>query len=701
VANGKAKFQLRRDAMTEQEGHPNEAPVESWKEIAAYLKRDVRTVKRWEKSEGLPVHRQMHQARSSVYAYPSELDSWKIDREPRLNAPILVTPWRRATAALGFALAVLLALGTVASGPILTPTRAAAQQFEGMVTRQVWAAPWEDFLGAATRDGRYLTLQDGRSENLAVHDLATGQKRRLTDKDPRSLEFALASVPSPDGKEVVYGWYNKDNFYDLRIVGLEGSKPRVLYANPELAFLQPTDWSPDGKNILAIFNRKDKSNQMVLVSVRDGSLRVLKAFDRESPGQGRFSPDGRYVVYHLPQQARSNAHDIFLLAVDGGREMPLVRHPANDVVFDWTPDGKRILFGSDRSGTMGAWWIQIADGKPKGTPDLVKPDLGQDVWPMGFTQDGSYYFSVRTRMSDVYIAELDLATGRLLATPRPATQRFVGTNSNPDWSSDGRQLLYLSQRGPGWWGTRAICVRDAESGEVRELASKLERVVSARWSPDGRSLLARASVKDDGFPICRIDVQTGDFERVVQKALGTPPIWSRDGKAIFYYRWNNTAKTASIVARDLATGQEKELYSVVESSMFWSGVALSRDGQQLAFAVRDPETRSKILRALPAAGGEARDLLRGVQLPFPGSVAWSPDGQSVLFVKQPSPGDSKTELWLIPAQGGEPRKLDLTAENMRELSVHPDGRRIAFPAGQNEQAVWVMENFLPAQKASK
>lgn len=396
---------------------------------------------------------------------------------------------------------------------------AAAAKPSGIITRQVWAGAAEDLLGAPTRDGRYLTLQDGESLDLAVRDLATGQKRRLTNKDPRSFEFALLSVPSPDGKEVAYAWYNKDNFFDLRIVGLDGSKPRVLYSNAELAYLEPTDWSPDGKNILAIFYGKDKSNQIVLVSVTDGSVWVLKTFDRESPGRARFSPDGRHIVYDFPQRPRSNEGDVFQLAVDGGRETPLVQHPANDVVFDWTPDGKRILFGSDRSGTMGAWWIQIADGKPNGTPELVKPDLGQDVWPMGFTRDGSYYYAIRTGMSEVYIAELDLATGKLLAAPSPATQRFVGSNSKPDWSSDGRQLLYLSQRGPGAWGARAICVRDAESGEVRELASKLDRVVSARWSPDGRSLLASARVEND-FLICRIDVETGDFERSCKRPWG-------------------------------------------------------------------------------------------------------------------------------------------------------------------------------------
>src|SRR5687767_2854586 len=49
--------------------------LDSWKAIAAYLKRDERTVRRWEK-EGLPVHRHVHAKKASVYAYPSEIDAW-------------------------------------------------------------------------------------------------------------------------------------------------------------------------------------------------------------------------------------------------------------------------------------------------------------------------------------------------------------------------------------------------------------------------------------------------------------------------------------------------------------------------------------------------------------------------------------------------------------------------------------------------
>src|ERR1700742_632462 len=64
-------------------GKPPEDRLDSWKEIAAYLNRDVTTVQRWEKREEMPVHRHLHDKRGSVYALPSELDGWLERRKPR------------------------------------------------------------------------------------------------------------------------------------------------------------------------------------------------------------------------------------------------------------------------------------------------------------------------------------------------------------------------------------------------------------------------------------------------------------------------------------------------------------------------------------------------------------------------------------------------------------------------------------------
>jgi hypothetical protein len=64
---------------------PLDDRLDSWKEIAAYLHRDVTTVQRWEKREGMPVHRHLHDRMGSVYAFGSELDTWLQSRRMRLE----------------------------------------------------------------------------------------------------------------------------------------------------------------------------------------------------------------------------------------------------------------------------------------------------------------------------------------------------------------------------------------------------------------------------------------------------------------------------------------------------------------------------------------------------------------------------------------------------------------------------------------
>ncbi len=88
-------------------------------------------------------------------------------------------------------------------------------------------------------------------------------------------------------------------------------------------------------------------------------------------------------------------------------------------------------------------------------------------------------------------------------------------------------------------------------------------------------------------------------------------------------------------------------------------------------------------------------------IPYRRGLAWTPDGHHLLFGKPrqtDSPQEQTIELWRIPAEGGEPQRLGLAMENLRDVTVHPDGRRIAFSAGKEGAEVWVLENFLPKPK---
>jgi Tol biopolymer transport system component len=568
--------------------------------------------------------------------------------------------------------------------------------------RQVWAGLAEDLIGGVTRDGRYLTLQDWPSENIGVRDLLTGQKRLLTHKDPRSHEFASLSVPSPDGRLVAYAWYNKDSITDLRLVGMDGSNPRVLAADTEYKEAEPTDWSPDGTHVLTVFYKKRGGSRLALVSVADGSVRVLRTFDLSGPSRARFSPDGRYVAYDIQQSPGSAKYDVFALAVESGREFAVVQHPANDILFDWTLDGTRLLFGSDRAGTMGVWWVKVTGGEPGGAAEVVRPDIGQNVRPLGFTRDGSYYYRVQTNLSDVFLTELDFATGRVLSPPALAAQRFAGANSGPAWSPDGQRLLYHSRRGSGaGWGAVALCIRDTASGDVREVPTRLETIARAGWFPDSQSLLAIVQTASSWPAQFHINIETGESEPVeLFRVAGIGGAgWTRDGKTLFFQRWGSSGKGSAIVARDVAIGKEREVHSLAGPAVYISSPMVSPDDRHVAVAVNEfDESRSKAVIVVSVAGGEAQTVVRDTRFPWPPPIAWAPDSRGVLFVKQPNPDDQRTELWIAPLGGGEPRKLDLAAPSMRDLSVHPDGRHVAFTSGGDRSEVWVMENFLHPTK---
>src|SRR6185437_5386638 len=107
--------------------------------------------------------------------------------------------------------------------------------------------------------------------------------------------------------------------------------------------------------------RTDRTAQIGLISVRDGSLRVLKSVDWRGAKRLLFSPDGKYLGYDLPESDGSQQRDIFVMAIDGSREIPAVIHRGQDTMMGWSPDGKRLLFASDRTGSMDLWSLPFAE----------------------------------------------------------------------------------------------------------------------------------------------------------------------------------------------------------------------------------------------------------------------------------------------------------------------------------------------------
>jgi Tol biopolymer transport system component len=582
--------------------------------------------------------------------------------------------------------------------------------------KQVWTGPDVDINGKISPNGKYLSYVDWSTGDLAVLEIETGKKRRLTNKGPwtKSSDFALFSTWSPDSVQVAYEWITQNitdlrnvgrftggGFIDLRIIGLDGSKHRVLFQDENIVYLHPIDWSSDGKYILTGFSRKDQTNHIGLISIADGSLRVIKSFGKLGPSKINFSPDGHYVVYSLPPQEGAAQNDIYLLSVDGSYETPLIKHPADDLLVGWAPDGKNILFISDRSGSLDLWAVRVAEGKLMGEPELIKKDTGR-LWPMGFTNESSLFYWVDTSMEDVYIATLDLEKGKSTAPPTRASQRFMGSNNYPDWSPDGKYLAFVSVRlpGPDRIGSRVLCILSLETGKQRELSLQLKSLGRLRWSPDGRSILFSGTDIKDRAGLYTVNPQTGETTLLWQREPETRILgieWAPDGKEIFFAHIDWPKKISHILRYDLATRQQKEIYRQNVPTILRI-FALSPDGKQLAFE------ESNCLRVIAADGGEARDLLKVQPQEGLSSLAWTIDGKEIIFSKALSPAklqEQTRELWRIPADGGEPQKLGLAMDRIEDLRVHPDGQRLAFSSQTWSTEIWVMENFLKKAKESK
>jgi len=561
-----------------------------------------------------------------------------------------------------------------------------------VVTRQIWTGAQVAYFAANSPDGRLLSFADQMTGNLAVHDLLTGNDRPLTGKSGwnESDEFAEYSTFSPDGKRVAYAWFNKGR-YDLRVVAMEpsGSSPRILYANDDVEWIAPTDWSADRRWIAVNIERKDGSTQIGLINAADGALRVLTSVEWSPSSRMYFSPDSRYLALSKPDRESSLQRDVYVMAIDGSREIPVVVHPANDLAVGWSPDGKHLLFSSDRNGPTAIYAIGFEDGRPKGNPRQLHSDIGQGR-TIGISRSGTLFFALLPGSRDLLTTTVDFSAGRTIKPPTPAVHQFVGTNYQPDWSPDGRYLSYASY---GMRDRTVLKIHDAQTGDTRELVPRLRQFNFARWSPDGRSFVAQGTDMKGRQGVFRIDAKTAEIEAL---ELSTPggnmgiPQWSPDGKRVYFIRRpDHSGNDASLVERDLSTGSDRELLSHAVINWF----SPAPNGKSLVVDTVISPGKERAISIVNTEGGAPRDLLRpgsGFQAPY-----WTPDGGLILLRKS---GD----LWAIQPTGGEPRKIDLGATRILDFRVHPDGRQIAFTTrNDTPQEVWAMENVSLVLTAKK
>jgi Tol biopolymer transport system component len=331
-----------------------------------------------------------------------------------------------------------------------------------------------------------------------------------------------------------------------------------------------------------------------------------------------------------------------------------------------------------------------------GDPARIYGNLG-DVIPVGFANDGSYFYEVYSRWVNNYVAEIDPKTSKPLGV---ITEPLVGYNRSLDWSSDGRHLVYVSvestPEGPGAF-LGLLRIRGLETGVDRMVPCDLLGVVDVRWSPDGKALLVSGFKKRE---VIDFRMKTGLYlvnpETAATQCLADEPDqriiigeWTPDGKGIYFVRGD------SLFSYDLHSGREKEIFSQAQLTGL---LALCPDGRGLVLGAKNPREGSEALLLVDLSNGSSRQLVSYPEANVVrGLFDWSPDGKFLCYLKREERG---TSLCRIDLQTETPEKIWETEKRVQDLRFHPNGREIVFAETHHETMIWVMENLLPENSES-
>ena len=582
-----------------------------------------------------------------------------------------------------------------------TNNKVAESNPESMTLHKVWLGSVTIGWGAVSPNGRFISYPDDKTMNLAIRELSTGKTTVLTNdaaEDP--VQFNMGSVTSPDNKQIAYVWYN--NNHEIRLIDIDDPEPKLLYGN-QGDDVYPCNWSPDGKTIYAkSYLNETGQCQILAITVSTGEVKVLKTFDFFYWLQLWVSPDNQYIAYEFPNITNGEISDtdIHLISTDGKHETTLIKHPANDQILGWFPGKNQILFKSDRSGTWDTWTVSVLNGKVTGEPKRLLTEIGEHASSMGFTDSGTFYYSLVSRVFNASTVPIDLTGGELkseLAKP------LLGSFREAEWSPDGKSIALIKEL----WSLnrRQLIILDVETGKEHEMADWMN-VGHLFWTPDSKSVLVigyderKVEEGRNNGGMYTIDVQTGETSELLSLS-DTQAVEGKDAeigllvaqtlaegaenqKNIFYL------KNDQLIRRELTSGQEKILLKNQILSSHDYTLDLSPSGKNLLFCNYDD-----FIYILSTTGGKPIPVVKAVTTTTGPTVRnraiWSPDENYIIYTENI---DGGYNLWRISAEGENPVKLWQSEVPISTISIHPNGQKIAITTLDQGAEIWKVDKLL-------
>ena len=666
---------------------PPDDRLDSWKEIAAYLHRDVTTVQRWEKREGMPVHRHLHDKMGSVYASRTELDSWVRTRNlrevqdnasdaPSPSAPALPSPSTPSTSrSLRKFLSPLAAAAAVlAIAAVLWLQR----------TEYFWRSPLADarfqtltdFVGvqqaaAVSRDGHFVAFLSDRDGQMDVwltqvgsgqfHNLTRGTSPELVNPSVRTLGF------SPDGSLVTF-WVRKQDGSSAGDISIWAVPTLGGQPKPYLDGVAEFDWSPDGSRLA--YHTPGPGDPLF---VSDGTRRSgdRPIFTAPAGLHSHFplwARDTRFIYF--VQGALPDKLDIWRIPPTGGTperitsQIARVIYPvqldrrtlmylAND------PDGSgprlysvdverriphRLTSGPDRYTSLAAsadghrlvatlaspkrtlWRLPIADS-PAQVSSAARISLTSTT---GFSPRlGPNYL--------LYVSATDTSESIWKLAGGTSTELWSGLGAHllggPAISPDGRYIAFSVRQ----HAQSLLYVMHADGTNAHAVADSLDLQGALAWAPDGQSITSAAD--DHGVPHLFRILLNGGSPALFLPEYSVDPVWAPDGRFLLYS------------GPDIGTTFSVKAVTPDAAAHPLPALTLTRGARHLAF--------------LP--GGRALVLLRGeIQ---------------------------HKNLWLVDLETGAERQLtNFTPDfDIHDFDVSPDGHELVLERVQESSEVVLLD----------
>ena len=671
--------------------------LDSWKEIAVYLNRDVTTVQRWEKREGMPVHRHLHERMGSVFASRAELDAWARSRNPQAaqesggstSSPDPPAP-PPPSAIAAFLTRGRLVLSLVAAVAAL----AIASLLWLQRTEYFWRSPIAearfqtvtDFDGVAeaaavSRDGQFVAFLSDRDGPMDVwvtqvgsgqfHNLTHGSAPELVNPSIRTLGF------SPDGGLVTF-WVRRPNGSSGNgstgnassggDIGIWAVPMLGGQSKPYLEGAAEFDWSHDGSRLT--YHTPGPGDPLF---VSDGSLR---------PGAQPIFTAPTGLHSHFPLWASDAAHiyfvqgalpdklDIWRTAPTGGSAERITYHNGrvNYPVFldrrtlmylATDPDGSgpwlysvdverriphRLASGLDRYTSLAA----TADGRRL---VVTRASPKRTLWRLPIT-DSPGDVSAATRISLttstgfsprlgpdylLYVSATGTSDSIWKLANGAATELWSGSGARvfggPSIAPDGRSIAFSVRQD----GRTLLYVMQADGTNARMVADSLELQGAPAWAPDRQTITTGAV--DHGVPhLFRVPVDGHAPVSFVQE-FSVDPAWSPTGGFVVYS------------GPDIGT----------------------------TFSVK-AVTAEAAMHPLPAM-----TLTRGAR-----HLTFLPGGKALVFLR----GEIQHKnLWRIGLETGVERQLtNLTPDfDIRDFDISPDGREVVLERAQEHSDVVLLD----------